>query len=1030
MTEPDNVYVGGYTDSPFFLCPGNTPPTPGVANQCTNANQGTASTDAFVVKIPASYSASSDFLTNIANGTSSALYGGFGSEVARGIAYNATSNMVYLGGDTTTAAQNFVSPNNKNLPGITNSTATQYTVASLGGGNITSGLPGPGPNARGSFIVAWDASSFIRTFATYVAVSPATGTCGGVPCNQGTDIITGIAAEGGAKLGSNANAAGNVGHIYITGNTTSVQPTSQIAKVVPLWSCTNPLAASSTPAGGPIVGPTGFPVVIPGGMTIPFGCTTTLITQAPFNINNAVVTGCPYPMRFDTTNVLTTTCNISAFVAILDGALLTTPAPTVGTPPAPLSPALPAPVGNQIEYWAYYSSTNSSTISNAIAIDTNPTTATSVYSLGTYQQMYITGSSTATGNGGGSLLPTTSNNKNTGFNSNWTTPSEIFTTYNIGTGSGGGVGAWRPAASAVQFQTDAYVARFNANGLAASTYGGQGAVVGAAPGLPAGSDAFPFMGYAPNQINVPNGPATGPNDHSFLIHTPQFNFGEFVYSNAGALDNSSLANTVGNAIAVDPTRATLIGGVTNNRNTLGSAAGTSATCAQNTSVVPCSFATTNFLGSPATGGQNAGGTDGWLSVVFFNDILTDAPNQPSANPFLTPGFPLLTSNASTAAFGTNCTAAGNCSYIETTPAPFGPTFDFAISDPATQTQTFHVLFTGQIGTGNPVQTQNSTPWYVPLDPRSGATQPTVDNNLPGSGIAYYVPCQVPSATGTLKYLDATGTLQIAPVSPGYYNNAYPAPGTGYGPLTCTAVNTDLTIGFPSPTHLYEKLPMLFSGYPGLTPTQAQGANLVTPGWLLVSQDQSAPGGGVVRLQLDRRAAAGLLEGTYVSQFLVTTLDPSHPSQWPPCGPLSSLNNPYGPASSGGGNACTNGGTPLPADNVSVLVTVRLVVRPTLFLSRNSGALTGVTSSLTANPLSGPTATITQQDGTSAVGDWFFTGVSNDTAKWDGTPGSHFGLDNIFNSGSLGPNSGFGSCTPGLVPFTTVRQREPHRSPAR
>ena len=125
----------------------------------------------------------------------------------------------------------------------------------------------------------------------------------------------------------------------------------------------------------------------------------------------------------------------------------------------------------------------------------------------------------------------------------------------------------------------------------------------------------------------------------------------------------------------------------------------------------------------------------------------------------------------------------------------------------------------------------------------------------------------------------------------------------------------------------------------------------TPGWLLVIQDINP---GVVRLQLDRRAAAGLLEGTYVAQFLVTTYDSQTPAQWPPCGPISQT-NPF-VANGGGGATCTNPLTPLPADNVSILVTVRLIVRPSFFLSRNAGILTGVTSSLAANPLFGPKAT--------------------------------------------------------------------------
>src|SRR5581483_7826359 len=257
-------------------------------------------------------------------------------------------------------------------------------------------------------------------------------------------------------------------------------------------------------------------------------------------------------------------------------------------------------------------------------------------------------------------------------------------------------------------------------------------------------------------------------------------------------------------------------------------------------------------------------------------------------------------------------------------------------------------------------------------------------------IAYYIPCTNPavSPVGTLLEPPAAATPSITttstgPVSAGYYNNAYPAPGTPYGPQTCT---------FPSPTHLYESLPLLFSGWPGLTSAQMGSGNpatasLVTPGWLLVTQDINP---GVIRLQLDRRAAAGLLEGTYVAQFLVNTYDSQHgpwtANQWPPCGPKSQLNPFVAP----GAGACSYPLTPLPADNASILVTVRLIVRPTLFLSRNAGILTGVTSNLGVNPLSGPgtpgnppTGLITIQDGTSPVPDWYYTGLNNDTSALTG-----------------------------------------------
>jgi len=927
-----NTFVGGYTDSPYFICPGNSIPPIGT-NQCTNSNHTspTNSADAFVAKIPVNYSGATSLVNNVA------LYGGFGEEFARAIAYNPTSNMVYLGGDTTTGSQNFIAPNNVNLPGISNNTAN-------------TGLPGIGPNARGGFVVAFDATTFARTWASYVAVSPSGST--------GFETITGIASEGGCSV-ANCGGTGNIGHIYITGDTTSTVTSANIAKNVPGVGCTSPLAASSlnNPSTS-LIGPNGTPVVIAGGVTVPAGCVTALITQAPYDTNQAVTTGCPFPLPLNF--VPTATCNLSAYVAILDGALLTAPGGN------------PAPVGNQIEYWAYYSSANASTLSNALAIDSNPTTLASVYSLGTYQQMYITGSSQLTSTepvacvAGGApqavnCLPTTKTTANPAA-STFVNPSEIFTPYNVGTTSGGGVGGYSPFPSGatapgttgtgIVNQIDAYVARFNPNGLAASSYGGQGSAISGVTGL---------MGYGTNQV-------VAPNDHSFLIHTPQLNFAEFIYANV-ASDNNSTPNTVGNAIAVDPTRAALVGGATNVSN---SNSGKGCVPANS-----CNFATTNNLS-----GTNAGGTDGWVSVLFFNDILTNASSQASANPFLQPGFPLLTSNANAQG---GCAAAGNCSYIQTTPAPFGPTFDFALSDPSTQTQTFQVIFTGQTAG----QLAAQTPWWVPLDPRGGANPPTLDNNLPGSGIAYYVPCQNPSAT--FVSLNPPGAA-----STGYYNNAYPAPGNPYGPMTCA---------FPDPTHLYEKLPMLYSGYPGLTAAQANG-NLVTPGWLIVSQDINP---GVVRLQLDRRAAAGLLEGTYVAQFLVTTLDsqqglPGHPAQWPPCGPQSSL-SPYQGTVSG----CP-ASTPLPADNISTLVTVRLVVRPTLFLSRNSGVLTGITSSLAANPLVGPgptTGTIySVQQGTAQVPDWYYTGTNNDSSAW---PAGAFGLGTIFAAGNNGVNSGPPTC---------------------
>ncbi len=965
-----DVFVGGYTASPMFL---------GQAN----AGGTTNSTDAFVVKIPSSYP------TTPFSSLKAVLYGGFGEEFARGIAYNQANNMVYLGGDTTTGAQNFIAPNAVNLPGISNNTASQYTVAGAGGGTVTSGLPGPSPNARGGFIVAFEAAGLTRTYASYVAISPAGST--------GFESITGIAAEGGCGVATSSTmspyvtcaAPGNVGHVYITGVTTShvitsITPTTTtfgtvVAPLYPGAGCTSQIDASSVNPGVAIIGPAGIPIVTQGGFTLPSGCVTAAITQAPFNTNQAVTTGCNFPLPLNF--VPTATCNLSAYVGIIDGALLTAP-----TTAAPLA-------GNQIEYWAYYSSSNASTVSNAIAIDTNQT-AQSFYasSIGTYQQMYITGNTQQTVNaatpclvGGNAAYSQIANclpmtnivaNPVTGGSgtSTFLNPSEIFVSYNVGiatNGGGGGVGGYDPYASGYTLPSpcptpatagcaiDAYVARFNANAIVASTYGGQGSV---------GPTGIPNMGYGSNETT----PATQPSDHSFLIHTPQFNFGEYIYGEVPT-DATSTPNTSGNAIAVDPTRAAFVGGATNVTNSP-----TGKTC---TPSLACNFATTNALQT-----TNGGGTDGWASVLFFNDIVTDAAAQTTANPWINPATPPGTQQITTGANG---------SYIESTPAPFGPTFDFAISDPSTQTQTIHVGFTG-----NPPVLPS---WFVPLDPRTGANPPTFDNQLPGSGIAYYVPCAAP--------------FNPAPNAPSG-NNAYPAPGGAYAPMTCA---------FPT-NHLYEALPQLFSGWPGLTAAQATGT-LVTPGWLLVSQDQQ---NASVRLQLDRRAAAGLLEGTYVAQFLITTYDSQagmaqHPNQWPPCGPLSSL-NPYAipavlPAA---GLPCTNAATPPTADNVSVLVTVRLVVRPTLFLSRNSGILTGVTSSLSANPLSGPSTgpasiILSQQQGTSPVPDWLYTGTANDVDAFPG-PGVG-GVGNLYGA-ITNVNAGMPTCPgavggPLTVPGTTV-----------
>jgi hypothetical protein len=910
---PANIWVGGYTDSQNFpiVCPAGA--------KCANAGGTTQSSDSFVVK-----------LTGAGIVSNSVLYGGFGEEFARGIAYNPTSSMVYLGGDTTTAPQNFPGTTGPNpnypgsplnvLPGVTNNTGVQYTV-----GGVATGLPGAGPNsARGGFVVAFDAATLTKTFASYVAVGgySTTANCAiglqataGVLCSIGTDSINGIASEGGAPATINAGTltnAGSIGHIYITGVTTSNVPTNNIAAVVPGVGC----AAGLNATGGLSTSPA-------GGQTIASGCTTALVTQAPFNINYAPNAACPYPLVLPLGSSQAAGCNLAAFVAILDGALLAAP-----TTAAPFS--LTSPIGNQIEYWAYYSSVtpkhnanaadtyplsagslgNSSAVSNAIAIDTNPTTNSSVYSLGYYQQMYITGTTTITTGNSANQLPTTQYPSSPSTN-------EIFTPYNVGTTSGGGVGGLAPTSAtptvAIPFPAAAFVARFNPNGLAASAYGG----------------------------NVNLGGAVGGPDRSPLLHTPQFNYGEFLYSSGGANNltgtpDNTQPTTIGNAIAVDVTRAVLVGGVTNNSQVSTTPAGTTAAkCPGSPYSNSCEFTTSNGF----SGGQTfAGGTDGWVAVMLFNDILTNANAVASANPYLEPGAPTLTTGVSYMETSANPTPGG----FSGNPPPFGPTFDFAISDAATATQTFEVIFTGQTSG----QLLNQTPFFVPLDARSGANPPTWDNGNPGSGIVYYLPCYGPGG------------------------NPYPAPGSPYTPGVC--INPP---GGIPPN--YQAIGVTFSGWPGVT-SAATGVS--TPGWLLVSQDINP---GVVRMQLDRRAAAGLLEGTYVAQFLVNTYDPnqnmpSHPYQWPPCATGLSETNPFVAAPT-----CTNGSTPIPADNESILVTVRLVVRPTLFLSRNAGFLTGVTSSLQSNPLYGSAAFIDQQDGTSQVSTWLF--ADNATTLTVGNP---------------------------------------------
>src|SRR6185437_16500486 len=115
--------------------------------------------------------------------------------------------------------------------------------------------------------------------------------------------------------------------------------------------------------------------------------------------------------------------------------------------------------------------------------------------------------------------------------------------------------------------------------------------------------------------------------------------------------------------------------------------------------------------------------------------------------------------------------------------PFGPTFDFAISDMSTQTQTFQVIFTGQTSG----QLAGQTPFFVPKDARSGqGITATIDNGLPGAGIVYYLPCQGPGS------------------------NPYDAPGFPYGPIG-VGPNADC-FNPPATTDLYKLIPALYTGW--------------------------------------------------------------------------------------------------------------------------------------------------------------------------------------------------------------------------
>ena len=108
--------------------------------------------------------------------------------------------------------------------------------------------------------------------------------------------------------------------------------------------------------------------------------------------------------------------------------------------------------------------------------------------------MYITGSTKLTVGGAANALPTTNN---VSF------PQEAFTTYNAATSNGGGTGGYNLTGNSTNLnETDAFVARFNPNGVVASAYGGVA------------------NNQAPIQTTI---------DRSPILHVPQFNFGEFIY---------------------------------------------------------------------------------------------------------------------------------------------------------------------------------------------------------------------------------------------------------------------------------------------------------------------------------------------------------------------------------------------------------------------------------------------------------------------------------------------------------------------
>ena len=114
-----------------------------------------------------------------------------------------------------------------------------------------------------------------------------------------------------------------------------------------------------------------------------------------------------------------------------------------------------------------------------------------MYSLGTYQQMYITGSTTLHHVRWPAPTPCPVTNSHGGLQLKSSPPTTSAPPAAAESADGSPTRPGYRCAST----TDAYVARFNANGLAASSFGGQGALAWLYPLF----GAFPNMGYGFNE---------------------------------------------------------------------------------------------------------------------------------------------------------------------------------------------------------------------------------------------------------------------------------------------------------------------------------------------------------------------------------------------------------------------------------------------------------------------------------------------------------------------------------------------------